>query len=220
MRNTPWLVAFLSVLFLFAPRNGQTDPITVFSFSSTVVGVGGPPGGLEALLGRSFEIGDVISGRAIFDAVAVPDEFDCCPGIARYRPVNGRIELDVPSSFTMAGLVVDVVDGAPADILQFITRDVVSVLGIPTDVATSLSWNNRFGEALTSEALPMDPGVRSRFEEFGFSLIEQSPASTPVNWLAAEGEVTAVPEPGTLTLLAAGVVAAAVARRRHRRSGR
>jgi hypothetical protein len=220
MKNTPLAATVLFVLGLAAPQIGYADPITIFSFSSTISGVNAPPGGLEALLGRSFETGDVISGRIMFETTPVPDVFeDCCPDIGRYNPLNGRIELDVPTSFGVDPLIIDVVNGAPSDILQFIAGDVVDVLGIPRSLAINAYWFDPLGTALPGDEMPTDPAVRSRFTGFGLALIEGfSPGEAPRTWLVAEGPaVAAIPEPGTLTLVGVAGAAAMVAARRKRK---
>jgi hypothetical protein len=221
MRTTPFVVTALFAFALAAPQTAHADPITIFSFSSTVSGVNAPPGSLEALLGQSFAAGDVISGRVILDTTPVPDVFgDCCPDIGRYIPLNGRIALDVPTSFAIAPLTIDVVNGAPSDILSFIARDVVLVLGIPRDLAINAFWFDPSGTALPGDAMPTDPAVRSRFTGFGVALVEQfAPGEAPRTWLVAEGPaVTPIPEPGTLMLVGvvgAGAIVAARRRRKH-----
>jgi hypothetical protein len=212
---------------LFVPAPAQANPVTLappvtvpdvtFPFSVQVTTAFGP---LDTLFGRSFQIGDTLTGRLTFDGTSGPDE-DPWPAHGVYAVPSARLELDVPSGFALdAGNVdrfhADTFNDIPGtdDELIFYAFTCCHPTGIGF-VNVDVYWTDATQRALTSDRLPSDPAVLGRFRRAGFGLLAGDDDRIA---LFGESPLEPVPEPATLLLFATGstVVARKGWERRHR----
>jgi hypothetical protein len=197
-----------------ASSDGSTSTV-VFPFTVQVTTAFGP---LEILFGRSFTQGDTLSGRITFDGTSSPDT-DPWTAHGAYTVPSARLQLDVPSGFAL--------DAAHVDRFTADTFD--SIRGVPDELiftahtcchesgigflGVDVLWTDALQRALTSDKLPTDPQALDRFRRVAFGLLATEHPEKQIG-LFGEAPLTPTPEPGSLVLLSAGLVAALAQRRR------
>ncbi len=195
------------IVSMYGSAPVAADPV-VFPFAVRVTAASGP---MQDLFGRSFQIGDELTGRVTFDGTAGPDQAPSSTH-GTFDVPSGRMELDVPSAFALdAGHVdtftADTFDDfrrGQFDELIFSASTCCHSSGIGFVVADVL-WTDTSKRALTSDRLPTDPAVLERFPRAAFGL-----ATGDEDRIALFGEsapFVPVPEPGTLVLTLTGLTA-------------
>jgi hypothetical protein len=193
------------VLCLYGSTPVAADPV-VFPFSVHVTEAFGP---MDDLFGRTFQIGDELTGRIIFDGTAGPDQ---APSETHgtFDVPSGRMELDVPSGFALDAAHVDTFTAdtfndfrrGSFDELIFSVSTCCHSSGIGFVVADAL-WTDTTQHALTSDRLPTDPAVLNGFPRAAFGLLAGS--QDPIALFGESAPFVPVPEPGTLVLLLTGL---------------
>jgi hypothetical protein len=213
-----------AALSLTSPAPLQADPLVpssvtatttvVFPFTVHVTTAFGP---LDILFGRSFAIGDTLSGRVTFDGNSGPDH-DGSVRIGSYLLTQARVQLDVPSGFALDASNVDFQAatfdnlGDTPDELIFNARTCCHETGIGF-VGLDVLWTDPLHQALTSDVLPTDPRALGRFSKVNLGLLA---GDNPAERIGLFGEApvpqTPTPEPASVLLL--GVASVTVVRRR------
>jgi hypothetical protein len=207
------VVPLVLVLCLFGSTPVSADPV-VFPFSVRVTTAFGP---LETLFGRSFQTGDELTGRLIFDGTVGPDQ-DPSPNHGMFDVPSGRIELDVPSGFALDAANVDrfraeTFDDIPGtvDELIFYAFTCCHSSGIGF-VNVDVLWTDAMNRALTNDAVPNDPAFLRRFPRTAFGLLAGD--ERRIALFGESAPLEPIPEPGTIVLTLTGLAAIARCRRR------
>jgi hypothetical protein len=187
------------------------DVITI-PFAYNVTEAEGP---LELYFGRTFQPGDLLTGRISYQDLAYKD-IDPRPIQGFYAPLDSRIEFDVPSKLLLANSTlrearISVQDNGPND-----DRIGFNAVAGPAGGAwLDFTWIDHTRQLLSGEELPRDFSFLSQFGRNSFGLIgslddRDIEPSGPhhLTLFATASAIAPTPEPGTLLLFGSGAIAA------------
>lgn len=195
-------------LVLACPGIAQAAPVT-FGFAGTVVDVpADDPGG-----GIGF--GSLISGQYTFDSAAL-DAISSLSSQGSYTSSGSGIGLSV----TIGSLTYNLAGFLNIGISNDIGVDQYTLLALDSSLSVELFLEDLSALVFSSDALPLTPPSLSSFAIRDFHLIDTSFGDVQIDGtidslscITGCGGGNPIPEPGTLALIVAGLLASPLRRR-------